>query len=419
MLGKLSINALDVFLRGFRLVNFIQRNNNRNARSLGVVDALNTLRHDAVVRGNDQHNNVGDLGAARAHVGEGLVARRINKGDDAIFIAGFDRSLKRARCLRDSAGLARGNVGVTNAVKQTCLAVIDVTHDGDHGTARTLIAAHAFLESSFDDFGGAARLFDHQFNVKLKHGFKRLIGGDHAVNCGSCALHKELFQNVAGLHASDRGEFLDVDGLGNFHHASDWTLLTRGLERRFFICRGRAILAEETGGRHAIFTFLDVLLAAFARWRFSTSSATRIGRAHTTLISIRRARGRARGATTCWRASAATYSSATTTKAWTRSICSLTSARNKSRSWRRNHIGCLNANHARTRKTGLDWLLQHWTNRTHIGGTRWNIGLRWWTRSKKSFWWRNWRFDCWRDWCRDWWRDWWRRIGWLGLLRGM
>ena len=188
-----------------------------------MVDALNALRHDAVVRGNDKHHNVGHLGAARAHVGESLVARRVNKCDDAILIAGLNRSLKRARCLRDSAGLARGDIGVTNAVKQTCLAVIDMAHDGDHGTARTLVTTYALLETRLDNVGGTAGLLNHQLNVKLQHGFKRLIGCDHAVDCGCCALHKELFKNVASLHARDGGKLLDVDGLGNFHHASDWT----------------------------------------------------------------------------------------------------------------------------------------------------------------------------------------------------
>ena len=42
---------------------------------LGVADGFDRLRLHAVVGGHDQDDQVGDLGAAGAQVGEGLVAR--------------------------------------------------------------------------------------------------------------------------------------------------------------------------------------------------------------------------------------------------------------------------------------------------------------------------------------------------------
>ena len=48
---------------------------------LGVVDGLDRLRHDAVVGRDHQHDDVGDVGAAGAHGGEGLVAGRVEEGD--------------------------------------------------------------------------------------------------------------------------------------------------------------------------------------------------------------------------------------------------------------------------------------------------------------------------------------------------
>ena len=48
---------------------------------LGVVDRLDRLRHDAVVGRHHQHDDVGHLGAAGAHRGEGGVAGRVDEGD--------------------------------------------------------------------------------------------------------------------------------------------------------------------------------------------------------------------------------------------------------------------------------------------------------------------------------------------------
>ena len=48
---------------------------------LGVVDRLDRLGHDAVVGRHHQDDDVGDLGAARAHGREGLVAGGVEEGD--------------------------------------------------------------------------------------------------------------------------------------------------------------------------------------------------------------------------------------------------------------------------------------------------------------------------------------------------
>ena len=50
-----------------------------------MVDRLHRLRHDAVVGGDDEHDDVGHLGAARAHRGEGGVAGRIDESDASPF----------------------------------------------------------------------------------------------------------------------------------------------------------------------------------------------------------------------------------------------------------------------------------------------------------------------------------------------
>ena len=64
-----------------RLVDLVDGHDDRHVGRLGVVDRLDRLRHDAVVGRHHQHDDVGGLGAAGAHGGEGLVARRVDEGD--------------------------------------------------------------------------------------------------------------------------------------------------------------------------------------------------------------------------------------------------------------------------------------------------------------------------------------------------
>ncbi len=97
-----------------------------------MADRLDRLRHDPVVGGHHQDRDVRDLGAARTHGSERLVARRVDERDAAT--AAID--LVRTDVLGDAAGFARHDVGVADAIEQCRLAVVDVTHDGDDRRAR-------------------------------------------------------------------------------------------------------------------------------------------------------------------------------------------------------------------------------------------------------------------------------------------
>ena len=97
-----------------------------------MIDRFSRLRHDAVIGGDDEHDHVGDLRAARAHQRERFVARRVEE-DDAAAVADVD--VIRADVLRDAAGFALGDLRFANRVEQRRLAVIDVAHHGDHRRA--------------------------------------------------------------------------------------------------------------------------------------------------------------------------------------------------------------------------------------------------------------------------------------------
>ena len=66
------------------LVDLVDGHDDRHVGRPGVVDGLHGLRHHAVVGGHHQDDDVGGLGAARAHRGERLVARRVEERDLAV-----------------------------------------------------------------------------------------------------------------------------------------------------------------------------------------------------------------------------------------------------------------------------------------------------------------------------------------------
>ena len=160
-----------------------------------MVDGLDGLRHDAVVGGHDDGRDVGDLGAAGAHGGEGFVARRVQEGDDLAVVL----DLVGADVLGDAAGLARGHLGLADGVEQRRLAMVDVAHDSDHRWARlevfgaidgSLVELHLFvggvgdldcaLEVVGEDHDGLVgqRLGDGRHLAVAHHGLDDVGGGD-------------------------------------------------------------------------------------------------------------------------------------------------------------------------------------------------------------------------------------------------
>ncbi len=102
-----------------------------------MVDRLDGLRHDAVVGGHHQDDDVGGLRTTGSHLGERSVARRVDEGD---FLP-IALDLIRTDVLGDAAGFAVSDVGVADAVEQQRLAVIDVTHHGDHRRTQRRVVA--------------------------------------------------------------------------------------------------------------------------------------------------------------------------------------------------------------------------------------------------------------------------------------
>jgi len=183
-----------------------------------MMDGFLGLRHDAVVGRHHQDDQVGGFGAAGAHGGERLVARRIEEGDHAarrLDVVGAD-------VLGDAAGLAVGDARLADVVEQGGLAMVDVAHDSHHGRARLqddVLLVH-FLRFGkqgiriveLGGLGDVSHFLDHDHRGLL---VEDLVDGDH---------RSELHQHLDHFGGLDRHLVCQVgngNGLRHQHLAHD------------------------------------------------------------------------------------------------------------------------------------------------------------------------------------------------------
>ena len=115
---------------GVGAIDLVDRDHDGNVGGFGVVDGLDCLGHHAVVGGHDQHHDVGGARAPGPHGRERLVAGSVDEGERPVVAL----DLIGADVLGDPARLAVDHVRVADPVEQQRLAVVDVAHDGDHGS---------------------------------------------------------------------------------------------------------------------------------------------------------------------------------------------------------------------------------------------------------------------------------------------
>ena len=238
---------------GAGLVDLVDRHDHRHAGRLGVVDRLDRLRHQPVVGRHHQDDDVGDVGAARAHLGERLVARRVEEGDLRLV---RQRDLIGADMLGDAAGLAGDDVGAADRVEQAGLAVIDMAHDRDHRRARLQRPFGIDIGLGLDVDVGFADALD----VVAELGDQQLgrVLVDHLVDGDRHAHLEQRLDQVGGALGHAVGELADGDRFGHDDVADllgrragllmgALFLLARALQRRQRTGAGIAVLARARG----------------------------------------------------------------------------------------------------------------------------------------------------------------------------
>ncbi len=226
-----------------------------------MVDGLERLRHHAVICCDDDDDDVRDLGAARTHAGEGLMARCIEEDDLAAEggrVRLGDVDLVRADVLRDAAGFASRHVRRTDRVEQRGLTVIDVAHDGDDRRARDLDQAGGVFEQAFDGFI-LHLLFDREndgVRTELARNILRQLAVERLVHGDEDAAHQQRGDEVLAAHFELLGEVLDADAFGDGDRPRDGQRLGGD--------HGPAVTRRRLEALHRAFLALLVTLATAA-----------------------------------------------------------------------------------------------------------------------------------------------------------
>jgi hypothetical protein len=99
------------------------------------------------------------------------VTRRVEESDDLVAVV----DLVRADCLRDTAGLLRGDFRLADGIEQRRLSVVDVAHDRDNGRARLEIGVGVLEGLLRRLFVGGVHDLDAALQLIPQH-LDRLVG---------------------------------------------------------------------------------------------------------------------------------------------------------------------------------------------------------------------------------------------------
>ncbi len=211
---KLLFDAVHV-RRG--LVALRDRHENLHARLAGHLDALLRLRHDAVVRGDNQDGDIRNPRAARPHGTERGMAGRVEEGD----LLARDVDLVRADLLGDAAGLALRHVLLADIVHERRLAVVDMPEEGHDRRARLQRLRRIFgdqivrvdrLQHRPRRGVFVARMLDCDLVAVFRGDLRRDVRL-HALVYGRQDLERhEIRDQPVGLHVQLRRQILHDDG---------------------------------------------------------------------------------------------------------------------------------------------------------------------------------------------------------------
>ena len=158
-------------------VHLVDRNDHRDASGLTMLNCFDRLRHQTVIGRDHKDDNIGNAGAALAHLRECFVARCVKERN---YAAIFGLHLICANMLRNSAGFARHYIGSAQRIEQAGFTMIDMAHHRNNGRTRFQccgIVLYAVIVMHNVNIGlrhaddVMAELFDQQFRCILVNGF--------------------------------------------------------------------------------------------------------------------------------------------------------------------------------------------------------------------------------------------------------
>ena len=111
MIRKILLDALGI---GIGPVDLVHRDDDGHFRGPSVLNRFDSLRHDTVVRGNHEHDDVGHFRAPRPHRREGGMSRCVEKAQSAL----VGLYVVSADVLGDAACFRVGHLGTADVIEQ-------------------------------------------------------------------------------------------------------------------------------------------------------------------------------------------------------------------------------------------------------------------------------------------------------------
>ena len=199
LLRELTIDLVDVG-RSIDVgqVDLVKRHHDRHVGGLGVGDGLDGLRHHSIVGGDNQDDDIRDIGASGTHRGERFMPRRIDECDRAAI--GLD--LVSADVLGNSAAFGIDDIGLANTVQERRLAVVDVAQDrDDRGSRHEILRGTGRSKRVKEVVFGGALVNDVELDAKLEREHGRHILVEGGVDGGELVHSHQLADQIVGLDA--------------------------------------------------------------------------------------------------------------------------------------------------------------------------------------------------------------------------
>ena len=188
---------------------------------LRVAECFDGLGHDAIIGGDDEHDDVRDVRAAGAHGTKCRMAGRIKEGDLLHLRLPFrvrEGNRVSADVLRDAAGFARDDIRLADDVEQRGLAVVDVAHDGHDRRARLEIFDLIFdvqlhlFDGRVDDAGALLAFFNFETKAVFRADFFGDIFIDRLVDGGEDVERDQIRDDLERLAFELLGQLAHHDG---------------------------------------------------------------------------------------------------------------------------------------------------------------------------------------------------------------
>ena len=207
-----------------------------------MVQGFHGLRHDPVISGNHENDNIRDIGPACPHGAEGSMSRCVQEGNllnvlwtlrvGEVYGVGSD-------VLGDPTRFAVDHIGFPNNIQQSGLPMVDVSHDGNDRGARIQV----FVFVAMIELDGLLCLGEPSallpfFNLETKSMFGADLLGDRFFN-GLVDGRKDIqFHQV-----SNQLERLALNQLCQISDDDGW------LEGNLFTILGDLVFLDEFGLR--------------------------------------------------------------------------------------------------------------------------------------------------------------------------